>query len=75
VSTDPSACRWCGLSKEGHMSQWHAAAGWHTWTEPTTEQRYEAIRANAAERKSGTDLGEWTADDFEAADDADRRWE
>jgi hypothetical protein len=55
VSTDPSACRWCGLSKEGHMSQWKQPVGWHTWTEPTTEQRYAAIRANAAERKANAD--------------------
>jgi hypothetical protein len=34
------------------MGQWHATAGWHTWTEPTSEQRYEAIRANAADRKA-----------------------
>jgi hypothetical protein len=34
------------------MSQWHAEAGWHVWTEPTKEQRYEAIRANAAQRNT-----------------------
>jgi hypothetical protein len=55
VSTDPSACRWCGLSKEGHMGQWKRTVGWHVWTEPTTEQRYAAIRANAAERKANAD--------------------
>ena len=51
MASDPSACRWCRLSKEGHLSQWHATAGWHPWTEPTIEQRYKAIRANAAERR------------------------
>jgi hypothetical protein len=38
------------------MSQWKKPVGWHTWTEPTTEQRYKAIRANAAERRANADV-------------------
>jgi len=49
---DPSACGHCGLAKEGHCQQWSESAGWHVWTEPTSEQRYVAIRANAAERQA-----------------------
>jgi len=55
MSADPSACRHCGLPKEGHCQQWSEAAGWHVWTEPTKAQRYAAIRANAAQRKAKTD--------------------
>lgn len=53
---DPSACRWCGISKANHLGQWSSTVGWHVWTEPTKEQRYEAIRANAAERKAKADV-------------------
>jgi len=50
---DPSACRWCGIGKAQHCGQyWKPPVGWHVWTEPTKEQRYEAIRANAAERQA-----------------------
>jgi hypothetical protein len=55
MSADPSACGHCGLPKEGHCQQWAAGAGWHVWTEPTKEQRYAAIRANAAARKANRD--------------------
>ncbi len=37
------------------MGQWKRTVGWHVWTEPTSEQRYAAIRANAAERKAKAD--------------------
>ena len=57
MPSDPSACRWCRTPKEGHLQRWSEySVGWHVWTEPTKEQRYEAIRANAAERKGKADV-------------------
>jgi hypothetical protein len=56
---DPSACRHCGIPKMQHCGQyWKPPVGWHVWTEPTMEQRYAAIRANVAERKTGGDAHE-----------------
>lgn len=52
---DPSACRWCGISENEHLQRWKPTVGWHVWTEPTSEQRYAAIRANAAERREQAD--------------------
>lgn len=56
------------------MGQWNPTVGWHQWTEPTKEQRYEAIRTNAAERSQAT-APDTAMDEFEAADDIYRRWE
>ncbi|MEV0619580.1 hypothetical protein AB0I81_40120 [Nonomuraea sp. NPDC050404] len=42
----PSGCRWCGLAERDHFTRWAEAAGWHRWTEPTTEQ----IKARMIER-------------------------
>jgi hypothetical protein len=55
MPADPSACRYCGIPEAQHLQQWKPPVGWHVWTEPTSEQRYVAIRANAAERKAATD--------------------
>jgi hypothetical protein len=55
MPADPSACRYCGIPEAQHLQRWNPPVGWHVWTEPTTEQRYAAIRANAAERKAATD--------------------
>lgn len=55
MPADPSACRHCGIPKAQHCGQWSSTVGWHAWTEPTTEQRYAAIRTNAAERKANHD--------------------
>jgi hypothetical protein len=52
---DPSACRHCGIPEAQHLQRWKSPVGWHVWTEPTNEQRYAAIRANAAERKANRD--------------------
>lgn len=53
VPFDPSACRWCGIPKRNHLQRWRPLpVGWHVWIEPTKEQRYARIRANAADRKA-----------------------
>ena len=52
---DPSACRHCGIPEAQHLQRWKPSVGWHVWTEPTKEQRYAAIRANADERKATRD--------------------
>lgn len=53
MSTDPSSCRHCGISKHDHYSQWSPMPiGWHTWTEPTHAQRKVRIFANAVARRT-----------------------
>ncbi|MFF4933319.1 hypothetical protein ACFY2H_31175 [Streptomyces griseofuscus] len=32
--TAPTACRHCGLDRDGHFQRWTTDAGWHTWTVP-----------------------------------------
>ncbi|WP_157856109.1 hypothetical protein [Actinacidiphila yeochonensis] len=32
--TAPTACRHCGLDRDGHFQRWTTAAGWHTWAMP-----------------------------------------
>lgn len=52
VPLNPSGCRHCGFGESNHCDRWSPQpVGWHTWTEPTKEQRYERIRTNAADRK------------------------
>lgn len=48
-------------SLQGGPGQWNPTVGWHKWTEPTAEQRYEAIRANAAERKANAEPDDFCA--------------
>jgi len=57
---NPSGCRHCGIDKHGHLSQWAPhPVGWHTWAEPTMEQRKSAIKAN---------LGRFTGQRFDGAE-------
>lgn len=35
----PSGCRHCGVEAREHLQRWTAAARWHSWVEPTQEQR------------------------------------
>jgi hypothetical protein len=36
---NPNSCRHCEVDREEHLQRWHPDAGWHTWIEPTSEQR------------------------------------
>lgn len=38
-TAEPGACRWCGRPRDGHYQRWIEPVGWHTFTEPTDEQR------------------------------------
>jgi hypothetical protein len=71
---EPSACRFCDVPEREHMQRWKWGVGWHVWNEPTQEQRKERMLARAAERKATT-APDMPMDEFEAADDTDRRWE
>jgi hypothetical protein len=48
--TDPSGCRWCGISQRDHMQRWKPPVGWHTWEQPTQEQTKARMRARRTER-------------------------
>ena len=52
----PSGCRWCEIERHEHVRRWSAAAGWHSWTEPTMEQRKERILARRRPAKPSVDL-------------------
>lgn len=39
MAAEPNGCRHCGAAQRFHCQRWTDAAGWHTWTEPTDEQR------------------------------------
>lgn len=56
MTSDPSACRWCGISESEHLQRWKSPVGWHVWTEPTQEQRKARMLARAAERKAKADV-------------------
>lgn len=47
---EPNGCRWCGYGRRGHYGFWRAPAGWHTWVEPTDEQRLRRMRARRGMR-------------------------
>jgi len=53
VTTDPSACRWCGISKREHMQRWtppsKGGPGWHQWIQPTQDQ----TKARMIARRTG----------------------
>lgn len=36
---DVNGCRHCGALARGHANRWIARVGWHTYAEPTTEER------------------------------------
>ncbi|MEU7891728.1 hypothetical protein AB0B45_02560 [Nonomuraea sp. NPDC049152] len=38
VLAQPNGCRWCGLAQRVHFQRWTPSAGWHGWTQPTTNQ-------------------------------------
>ncbi|MGW1533910.1 hypothetical protein [Streptomyces aureus] len=46
--TDPSGCRWCGITSRDHMQRWKAPVGWHQWTQPTQEQIKNRMQARRA---------------------------
>lgn len=35
----PNACRWCGVDERRHAVSWTPAVGYHSWQEPTVQQR------------------------------------
>lgn len=41
----PSGCRYCGIAERPHARQWTEEVGWHSWTQPTTEQIKDRMRA------------------------------
>lgn len=47
----PSGCRWCGAEQGGHGRRWSDAAGWHTWTAPTSAQVLARMKARRAARQ------------------------
>jgi len=47
---NPNGCRWCGIDQRGHARQWHDAAGWHTWEQPTQQQISDRMTARRARR-------------------------
>ena len=53
VPYNPSGCKYCEYDKSNHCSRWSGGGiGWHSYTEPTKEQRYARIRENARDRKA-----------------------
>ncbi len=48
----PNGCRWCGHDRHGHFSGWHRGGEWHTWAEPTDEQRLTRMRARREARRA-----------------------
>lgn len=44
----PNACRWCDIDRENHLQRWMPGTRWHTWVEPTDEQRKARILARRA---------------------------
>jgi len=37
--TPIEGCLHCGLPKRDHAQRWRSGVGWHTWAEPSPEQR------------------------------------
>ena len=48
---EPNACRWCGVPQRGHFQLWKPPVGWHTFAEPTDEQRLARMKARRAARE------------------------
>ena len=54
VPVDPSGCQYCWFSRRNHAYRWSSEVGFHSYIEPTKEQRYARIRENARDRKRGS---------------------
>jgi hypothetical protein len=50
MTTEPSACRACGLPKRGHCQRWSKTIGWHQWLPPTNAQIKARMLARRARR-------------------------
>lgn len=48
---NPNGCRWCGVDKEDHLQRWDPNVKWHTWVEPTVEQRKKRMHDRQAQRR------------------------
>ncbi|MFD7620077.1 hypothetical protein [Streptomyces sp. NPDC059802] len=46
--TEPSACRYCGITRREHMQRWTTDARWHQWAAPTMQQIKARMRARSA---------------------------
>lgn len=55
VPVEPSGCQYCGIGKRTHRQRWIGEVGWHSWAEPTKQQRYERIRMNYTDRRKDRD--------------------
>lgn len=53
AATPVNACRHCPIPERRHFQRWTDAAGWHTWTAPTTEQIKARMLARRADRITG----------------------
>ncbi|MET4670815.1 hypothetical protein [Streptomyces sp. PvR018] len=50
TTTVPNGCRHCGIAERPHARQWTEEAGWHSWTQPTTGQIKDRMRARRLAR-------------------------
>lgn len=50
VAPSPNGCRWCGKDLRGHVIAWAGSAGYHSWSEPTPEQRRARMFARRRSR-------------------------
>lgn len=51
----PNGCTHCGLPERAHLRVWTDGTGWHTWVEPSDEQREARTIARQEEDKRVAD--------------------
>lgn len=49
LKSAPNGCRWCGVEKEKHSTDWAEEVQYHVWVAPTDAQRKARILARAAQ--------------------------